>query len=83
MRRWLAVAVLGGIWMSGDADAQDRDKPRLQPLPELDANMRTGPAVGERIPAFAIRDHSGRTQTFESIRGPKGALLVFVRSADW
>jgi hypothetical protein len=42
-----------------------------------------GIAVGARIPAFEAADQNGRTQTFETIRGPKGALLVFYRSADW
>jgi hypothetical protein len=42
-----------------------------------------GPAVGERIPPFEALDQSGRPQTFASIRGPRGAVIVFVRSADW
>ena len=43
----------------------------------------TGPGVGSRIPAFQATDHQGRTQNFESLRGPEGLLLVFQRSADW
>ncbi|MGO9893887.1 MAG: hypothetical protein ACLPX8_06715 [Bryobacteraceae bacterium] len=43
----------------------------------------TGPAVGDRVPDFAGPDQTGRTQTLESIMGPKGAMLVFYRSADW
>jgi peroxiredoxin len=42
-----------------------------------------GPAVGTRIPPFEARDQSGRLQTFASIRGPAGAVIVFIRSADW
>ena len=42
-----------------------------------------GIAVGSKIPAFEARDQKGTVQTFESIRGPKGAFLVFYRSADW
>lgn len=42
-----------------------------------------GPRVGEVVPAFAAPDQFGRTQTLATIRGPGGALLVFVRSADW
>ena len=42
-----------------------------------------GPAVGSRIPAFETIDHQGKTQDFESLRGPRGLLLVFQRSADW
>jgi hypothetical protein len=42
-----------------------------------------GPAVGGRVPDFAGPDQAGRTQTLKSIMGPKGAVLVFYRSADW
>lgn len=42
-----------------------------------------GPKVGERIPAFALKDQNGVEWTRESIMGPKGAMLVFFRSADW
>ncbi len=47
------------------------------------AKGKTGPDIGERIPAFELPDQNGNTQTFESLRGPKGLVLVFVRSADW
>ena len=42
-----------------------------------------GPDVGTRIPAFELADQRGKQQTFESLRGPRGLLLVFQRSADW
>lgn len=47
------------------------------------APIKTGPAVGARIPAFEARDQQGRVQTFETLKGPKGLVLLFVRSADW
>jgi hypothetical protein len=43
----------------------------------------SGPEVGRRIPAFEARDQNGTTQTLASLRGPKGLVLLFVRSADW
>ncbi|SPE29155.1 exported hypothetical protein [Candidatus Sulfopaludibacter sp. SbA6] len=43
----------------------------------------TGPAVGESVPDFRLQDQKGTYQTLRSILGPKGALLVFYRSADW
>jgi hypothetical protein len=46
-------------------------------------NIKTGPEVGEQIPPFAAMDQNGRDQTLKSIMGPKGAMLVFFRSADW
>ncbi len=44
---------------------------------------KLGPQVGERVPDFSLKDQTGRTQTLQSIMGPKGAMLVFIRSADW
>ena len=47
------------------------------------ADFAPGIPVGSKIPTFEARDQKGMVQTFESIRGPKGAFLVFYRSADW
>jgi hypothetical protein len=44
---------------------------------------KLGPQVGERVPDFSLTDQNGRTQTLTSIIGPRGAMLVFQRSADW
>jgi hypothetical protein len=44
---------------------------------------KLGPQVGERVPDFSLKDQTGKTQTLQSIMGPKGAMLVFIRSADW
>ena len=44
---------------------------------------KLGPQVGERVPDFGLPDQNGKTQTLQSIMGSKGAMLVFVRSADW
>jgi hypothetical protein len=46
-------------------------------------NLKTGPAAGSPVPDFSALDQAGRTQTLKSIMGPKGAMLVFFRSADW
>ena len=54
-----------------------------EPVQAQESAMKTGPAIGEKIPAFEIADHTGKTQTFASLRGPKGLLLLFHRSADW
>ncbi|MBI3682313.1 MAG: hypothetical protein HY235_18190 [Acidobacteria bacterium] len=42
-----------------------------------------GIKAGAKLPAFSLRDQTGREQTFESLKGPKGLMLVFFRSADW
>ena len=42
-----------------------------------------GPQVGEQVPAFSLPDQNGQIRTLESILGPRGAMLLFHRSADW
>lgn len=44
---------------------------------------RLGPQVGERVPDFTLLDQTGKSQSLQSIMGRRGAMLVFVRSADW
>jgi peroxiredoxin len=49
----------------------------------LAAAISTGPEVGTKIPDFSLQDQSGQTRKFASLKGPKGLVLVFFRSADW
>lgn len=49
----------------------------------LTAAMKSGPDVGSPMPAFEARDQNGKIHTLQSLLGPKGAVLVFFRSADW
>jgi len=39
--------------------------------------------VGQKAPAFSARDQFGREQTLETLKGSKGTVLLFYRSADW
>ncbi len=48
-----------------------------------EAAFKTGPGIGDVIPAFSLPDQNGKTMNLKSICGPKGAMLVFYRSADW
>ena len=45
--------------------------------------LRTGPAVGTKVPDFSLPDQHGQTRSLRDLTGPKGLLLVFLRSADW
>src|SRR5579872_138187 len=38
---------------------------------------------GQKAPDFSARDQFGKTQTLETLRGAKGTVLLFYRSADW
>ena len=42
-----------------------------------------GPQVGEKVPDFSLQDQNGDVRTLDSIMGPRGALILFHRSANW
>ena len=42
-----------------------------------------GLRAGQKAPDFSARDQFGQTQTLDTLRGPKGTVLLFYRSADW
>jgi peroxiredoxin len=44
---------------------------------------KLGPQVGATVPDFSLADQQGRKRTLQSVMGPKGAMIVFYRSADW
>jgi hypothetical protein len=69
-------AVLLATVMCGQASGQNQGR---QPIDV----SKLGPQVGERVPDFSLKDQTGKTWTLQSIMGAKGAMLVFVRSADW
>ena len=76
------ILLLGLLWMNSlEAHAQ---QPAAAPEPWMNfPPTSTGLAVGEKIPPFRAPDQNGHMQDFNSIRGPKGAAIYFVRSADW
>jgi hypothetical protein len=53
-----------------------------QSPPAVDTS-KIGPRVGATVPPISGVDQFGKPQTLSSIYGPKGAMLVFFRSADW
>jgi hypothetical protein len=44
---------------------------------------KIGPQVGTVVPAFDGADQFGKRHSLSSTYGPRGAMLVFFRSADW
>jgi len=84
------VLFLGLLWTGSlgaqapGAGAQAPPQPAAPQEPWMSLPpTSTGPAVGEKIPPFRAPDQNGIMQDFNSIRGPKGAAIYFVRSADW
>ena len=71
--RLTALLLIVGLHMFGSA-----------PLAQAPVPVDTlGPQPGARVPDFTAADQAGRTHTLKSLLGPKGAMLVFSRSADW
>ncbi len=61
--------------------APSADQSRTESVP-IDV-QKMGPQVGAHVPDFSLTDQHGEKQTLHSVMGPKGAILVFFRSADW
>jgi hypothetical protein len=72
-----SVAILLGLASALGAAAQ------TPAIPERIDVSKLGPQVGDTVPGFSLPDQNGRTHTLQSIMGPRGAMLVFIRSADW
>src|SRR5205807_3234907 len=73
-----SVIALGAAAMIVQRPAMAQSQPRQK----IDVS-KLGPQVGERVPDFSLKDQNGKIWTLQSIMGPKGAMLVFYRSADW
>ena len=70
----VAVALLAALLAQTAAMAQSPARIDVSKL---------GPQVGERVPDFTLKDQNGKIWTLQSIMGPKGAMIVFYRSAEW
>jgi hypothetical protein len=76
-RRWSAAAlvVVALLQLTGAT-------PAVSQTAAVDLST-VGPQIGARAPEFSGVDQLGRTHSLGSLLGPKGAMLVFFRSADW
>jgi hypothetical protein len=68
-RSIVLVAVMAGIASARQSITVDTSK--------------LGPQVGSVVPDFEGLDQFGNRRNLSSVYGPKGAMLVFFRSADW
>jgi cytochrome oxidase Cu insertion factor (SCO1/SenC/PrrC family) len=75
MKIWLTTAFFMGL--AGFAAGQEN----------VSASRATAPSVGieigQRAPAFTLPDQFGRQQSNDTLKGSKGTVLLFFRSADW
>ena len=79
MKSSIVIGIGLGLAMLAAPRAQ---QPGAAPPTLIDVT-KLGPQVGQRVPDFSLRDQTGTVRTRQSIAGPKGAMLVFFRSADW
>jgi hypothetical protein len=42
-----------------------------------------GPPIGSNMPDFEATAQDGKVHTLRALLGPKGAVVLFFRSADW
>jgi len=64
------------VTVRGTLDGETIQAASIQP-------MSIGLAVGEKAPAFSIRDQFGQAQSLDTLKGRSGTVLLFFRSADW
>jgi hypothetical protein len=76
-RRWrMALVAVAAVLAVSGAVGQELEPSKIEVA-------KLGPQVGEVVPDFSLPDQNGTIWTRSSIMGPQGAMLVFVRSADW
>ena len=79
MTRSMLLASVALTALLGQPSAAQQSGPSRTPIDVA----KLGPQVGQRVPDFSLKDQTGQTWTRQSIMGPRGAMLVFFRSADW
>ncbi len=76
----LVIAALLIVRSSFAAESQ-ADSAAIRQL--LSDASEAGLPVGADTPDFKLKDQNGHDRDLASLRGPKGLVLVFFRSADW
>jgi cytochrome oxidase Cu insertion factor (SCO1/SenC/PrrC family) len=77
MRITIAVLFLVGSC----AFASGQEKPSANHASDSTASI--GLEIGQKAPAFSLPDQFGHENSNESLKGAKGTVLLFFRSADW
>jgi hypothetical protein len=70
------LLILSSMTQAQEVEVFDRPSP-------ANANWTSGPEIGDQIPDIHGVDQNGIMKTFDDIKGPNGAYIVFQRSADW
>jgi hypothetical protein len=73
----IAVAILSFIGILDLSSGQESVPTNQAIAPSV------GLEVGQQAPAFALSDQFGHQRPNETLKGSKGTVLLFFRSADW
>ena len=73
----IGIAVLFFVGLLANANGR-QNPPGSEGVPPS-----IGLEIGQQAPAFALPDQSGHEQSNETLKGSKGTVLLFFRSADW
>ncbi len=73
--RCMALATMLAALIAPLLGAQEKGKPAPEAM--------TGPKVGEKAPAFTLKDQDGKERSLDEFTKKGKVALVFYRSADW
>ncbi len=73
----IGIAILCSVGFLALASGQENQAASDGVAPSI------GLEIGKRAPAFALPDQFGHEQSNETLKGSKGTVLLFFRSADW
>ena len=73
----IPIAVLFLIGMLTLAGGQEKPAAADSVTPTI------GLEIGRSAPPFSLTDQFGHEQTGQTLKGPKGTVILFFRSADW
>ena len=73
----IGIAILFFAGLIALASGQENHSTNSSVAPSI------GLEIGQRAPAFALPDQFGHEQSNETLKGSKGTVLLFFRSADW
>jgi hypothetical protein len=73
----IAVGILVLVEVFGLSGGQENPSPNHTVPPSV------GLEIGQQAPTFSLTDQFGHEQSNETLKGSKGTVLLFFRSADW
>jgi cytochrome oxidase Cu insertion factor (SCO1/SenC/PrrC family) len=73
----IATSILFSIAVLALSSGQEKPASDDSVTPAIGLN------IGQQAPAFALTEQFGHEQSNQTLKGLKGTVIVFFRSADW